>query len=165
MTTKKTMAELVEDLIHQVEMSDYWAGGINDSQHEGHVSKDHALKMNAAYLALKERRESFSEDHDRERTRIEQEQYNEYEFLSGAFRELIEAYHKALAALKKEPFSPGALIQRDATKHDIDTLSPIVQELGYNLMDMLQGKYQVELKFLKRPGPVKMNITKPILKT
>lgn len=158
---KKTLPELIGDLLHQIEISNYWDGQ-QEKKGVDLMSMEHPLKMNAAYLALKEFIASEAEavpDRDpfEDVIRGYQESLAEYHFVAAAYKELGAAYDAVKRQLKDNPFQVSWIKRRDELEHDIKQIEPIMKELGYNILDELGGKYQLDLRFLKRP---KANVAK-----
>jgi hypothetical protein len=66
--------------------------------------------------------------------------------------DLISVRSMIYQGLKKEPFKPALLQQRDRVNSDINQLQPIVIQTGLAVADYIEKKYGVQFLFLTGKG-------------
>lgn len=135
-TLNQKLVVLVMAMLQQIDKSEY------------RDEVDHDLKNNKAVIDL----QSFIIDHEND---VEEEDMfvdmREYEFVSKMYNELETAHNQFKAMTIKDKFNINNKIGMEQAKHDMDLLYPIVQKLGFEMLDKFSMKHGIKLKFITRP--------------
>lgn len=78
------------------------------------------------------------------------EQYNEYNFISGQYQQLLNVEQSIRLALKKKPKDINLVQSLRKVQHDLQAITPIIQEFGFTALEEIEAKYDFEFKFLVR---------------
>lgn len=88
--------------------------------------------------------------------------YLEYQFISEIFKRLQDAQTQYFVLLKQHKFNVEYLATKEKIDHDLKELTPVVQRLGFDLIDIIQRKHNIKLKFVSREAVEgKSKILKP----